>query len=44
MSWQRNRDTQPEMLVRRILHSRGLRYRVNVRPEQDLRPELGHLV
>jgi DNA mismatch endonuclease (patch repair protein) len=28
----RGRDTKPELAVRRILHSRGLRYRVNRRP------------
>jgi len=27
----RNRDTGPEMVVRRFLHSRGYRYRLNVR-------------
>ena len=27
----KGRDTKPEMLVRRYLHSRGYRYRVNVR-------------
>lgn len=37
MSKQRRRDTQPELLVRRILHSRGIRYRVDTRPEADLR-------
>lgn len=31
MSRIRSRDTKPEMLVRRYLFSRGLRYRVNVR-------------
>lgn len=33
----RGRDTGPEMLVRRRVHALGLRYRVNVRPEDDLR-------
>lgn len=33
----RGRDTAPEMLVRRRVHALGLRYRVNVRPENDLR-------
>ena len=28
----RGRDTRPEMLVRRALHARGWRYRVNHRP------------
>ncbi|ART68316.1 very short patch repair endonuclease [Mycobacterium dioxanotrophicus] len=37
MSRQRRRDTQPELLVRRILHSRGIRYRVDGNPEADLR-------
>jgi DNA mismatch endonuclease, patch repair protein len=37
MSKQRRRDTQPELLVRQILHSRGIRYRVDTRPEPDLR-------
>lgn len=31
------RDTKPEVAVRRILHAAGLRYRVNARPESDLR-------
>lgn len=31
------RDTQPEMAVRRLLHARGWRYRVNHRPVPDLR-------
>ncbi len=31
MSRIKGRDTKPEMLVRRYLHSRGYRYRVNVR-------------
>jgi DNA mismatch endonuclease (patch repair protein) len=33
----RNRDTGPELLVRRLLHARGLRYRVAARPLPDLR-------
>jgi DNA mismatch endonuclease (patch repair protein) len=37
MSKQRRRDTQPELLVRQMLHSRGIRYRVDARPEPDLR-------
>ena len=36
MSRQKNRDTGPEMALRRELHRRGLRYRVNYRI-----PELG---
>lgn len=31
------RDTGPELLVRRILHAHGLRYRVNVAPVPGLR-------
>lgn len=37
MSKQRRRDTQPEVRVRRILHARGIRFRIDVRPEPDLR-------
>lgn len=37
MSKQRRRDTQAELLVRRILHARGIRYRVDARPEPGLR-------
>ncbi|MDX2559062.1 very short patch repair endonuclease [Streptomyces sp. TX20-6-3] len=33
----RSRDTKPEQLVRRLLHARGLRYRVAARPLPDLR-------
>lgn len=33
----RGRDTGPEMQVRRLVHAAGLRYRVNARPERDLR-------
>ncbi|WP_286120536.1 very short patch repair endonuclease [Zhihengliuella sp. ISTPL4] len=33
----RGRDTGPEMLVRRLVHRSGLRYRVSARPERDLR-------
>lgn len=33
----RTRDTEPEVALRRILHARGLRYRVDVRPEPWLR-------
>jgi DNA mismatch endonuclease (patch repair protein) len=32
----RSVDTKPELAVRRVLHSRGLRYRVGVRPEEAL--------
>lgn len=37
MSRQKRRDTQPELLVRQILHARGIRYRVNATPEPGLR-------
>jgi DNA mismatch endonuclease, patch repair protein len=37
MSKQRNRDTQAELLVRQLLHARGVRYRVDARPEPDYR-------
>lgn len=37
MSRQLRRDTQPELLVRRILHSRGVRYRIDTSPEPGLR-------
>ncbi|GHA70606.1 very short patch repair endonuclease [Streptomyces termitum] len=33
----RSRDTQPEQLVRRLLHAQGLRYRVAARPLPGLR-------
>jgi DNA mismatch endonuclease (patch repair protein) len=33
----RSRDTRPELLIRRALHARGLRYRVDVRPQAELR-------
>jgi len=33
----RSRDTKPELLVRRALHARGLRFRVDLRPEATLR-------
>lgn len=31
------RDTKPEMQIRKLLFADGFRYRVNVRPEKDLR-------
>ncbi|WP_119032279.1 very short patch repair endonuclease [Gordonia rubripertincta] len=37
MSRQRNKDTNPETQVRRALHSRGVRFRTNVKVEPDLR-------
>jgi DNA mismatch endonuclease (patch repair protein) len=37
MQRQARRDTTPEMQLRRELHRLGLRYRVNVRPLQNLR-------
>ncbi|MFI8005249.1 very short patch repair endonuclease [Streptomyces sp. NPDC086010] len=33
----RSRDTQPERLIRRLVHAQGLRYRVAARPLPDLR-------
>jgi DNA mismatch endonuclease (patch repair protein) len=36
MRLQRTRDTKPEMALRRALHHRGWRYRVNTRPLRDL--------
>lgn len=33
----RSRDTKPELAVRRLVHARGFRYRVDSRPESDLR-------
>lgn len=39
MSRQRRRDTGPEMLLRRELHARGLRYRVGRRVLPRLRSE-----
>ncbi|MBB5153724.1 very short patch repair endonuclease [Saccharopolyspora phatthalungensis] len=33
----RNRDTKPEQVIRRLVHARGLRYRVHARPLPDLR-------
>ncbi|GAB2464555.1 very short patch repair endonuclease [Xylanimonas ulmi] len=37
MRGNRSRDTQPELAVRRALHARGYRYRVDIRPEPTLR-------
>ncbi|MDH3010067.1 very short patch repair endonuclease [Gordonia alkanivorans] len=37
MTRQRRRDTDAELRVRRRLHSMGLRYRVDFRPEPSLR-------
>ncbi|MEU6506614.1 very short patch repair endonuclease [Streptomyces sp. NPDC046942] len=33
----RSRDTKPEWLIRRLVHAKGLRYRVAARPLPDLR-------
>jgi DNA mismatch endonuclease (patch repair protein) len=33
----KSRDTRPELLVRSLIHRRGLRYRVSVRPLPELR-------
>lgn len=37
MAHQRTRDTAPELALRRELYRRGHRYRVNVRPDPELR-------
>ncbi|MBD1320573.1 very short patch repair endonuclease [Gordonia hankookensis] len=37
MSEQRRRDTAAELRVRRRLHARSVRFRVDVKPESDLR-------
>lgn len=37
MQANRSRDTQPELAVRRLLHARGLRYRVAAAPLPGLR-------
>jgi DNA mismatch endonuclease (patch repair protein) len=37
MSRQARRDTAPEIALRRVLHRRGLRYRVGIRPIPQLR-------
>jgi DNA mismatch endonuclease, patch repair protein len=37
MSAQRSQDTAPELAIRRVLHSMGLRYRVHVPPLPGLR-------
>lgn len=37
MQRQLRRDTGPELAVRKALHHRGIRFRVDVRPEPDLR-------
>ena len=37
MQGNRSRDTKAEIAVRRLVHAQGLRYRVNGRPEADLR-------
>lgn len=34
---QRRRDTKPELEIRRRLHAAGVRFRVDVRPDEDLR-------
>lgn len=39
MSRQRSRDTQVELALRRILHAKGLRYRVHQRPIKGVRRE-----
>lgn len=37
MQRQKRRDTEAELALRRLLHARGLRYRVHVRPEPAIR-------
>lgn len=37
MARQRRRDTAAELSVRRIIHSRGVRYRVDMAPEPGMR-------
>ncbi len=37
MQANRRRDTSPELAVRRLLHARGLRFRVDYRVEKSLR-------
>lgn len=37
MQGNKARDTRPELAVRRLLHARGLRYRVHARPLAELR-------
>ncbi|MCV7281672.1 very short patch repair endonuclease [Mycolicibacterium flavescens] len=37
MAKQRRRDTDPELRIRQLLHARGIRYRVDAKPEPDLR-------
>jgi DNA mismatch endonuclease (patch repair protein) len=37
MQGNRSRDTKPELAIRRSLHAKGLRYRVNYRPLPGLR-------
>lgn len=37
MQGNRSRDTKPELAIRKLLHSAGLRYRVSARPIKDLR-------
>lgn len=37
MQGNRSRDTAPELALRKLLHARGLRYRVDVRPVKSLR-------
>ncbi|WP_090040365.1 MULTISPECIES: very short patch repair endonuclease [unclassified Leifsonia] len=37
MQGNRSRDTKAEIAVRRLVHAKGLRYRVSAKPEADLR-------
>ncbi len=40
MRRQRSRDTGAELALRQLLHARGLRYRVHVRPVRGVRAEV----
>lgn len=37
MQGNRARDTKAELAIRRLVHAHGLRYRVNARPEPEMR-------
>ena len=37
MQANRSRDTGPELAVRQLLHMRGMRYRVDMRPDSSIR-------
>lgn len=40
MRAQRGKNTKPELTLRRLLHRRGLRYRLQVRPDRQLRSRI----